>query len=65
MQGQLKQSKSQRAFMSWEIPLAPYPFKMEVKVDIHIYNRELDLQKLDDGLKQLEIYFSTKQYTRP
>ncbi|OMO87157.1 hypothetical protein CCACVL1_09231, partial [Corchorus capsularis] len=39
------------------------PFKMEVRIEIPIYDGELDPEKLNGWIKQLEVYFSTKSYT--
>ncbi|OMO60967.1 hypothetical protein CCACVL1_23781 [Corchorus capsularis] len=38
-------------------------FKMEVRIEIPIYDGELDPEKLNRWIKQLEVYFSTKPYT--
>ncbi|OMO94682.1 Retrotransposon gag protein [Corchorus capsularis] len=36
---------------------------MEVRIEIPIYDGELDPEKLNGWIKQLEVYFSTKPYT--
>lgn len=55
-----------------EIPVTPplqemevdnTPFKLEARIDIPMYDGELNPEKLDGRLKSLEVYFSTKGYT--
>ncbi|OMO77559.1 hypothetical protein COLO4_25093 [Corchorus olitorius] len=59
----VKPAKAESAAQSMAEQGVVEPFKMEVRIEIPIYDGELNPEKLNGWIKQLEVYFSTKPYT--